>query len=245
MGRSMKLLLDDRFAPMTSRVAFFEAPLRVLGDAFFQRERSAISPLLSRVRRETLREPFPDVLLRLPPLTHIPLRTLLLATDSAWTAYFDNGPRGPDPTSALLNLCPRLGCRGLAVMCIPDTLTGQPKGARGRWGGVQLELFGPEERDFLNCVRAISVTHDGYRWEFGASGEVQPFEKPEYYTARRIRDRFTAEMLEEYGAALGVRYFDPEFYLAEGLLLEVRHHLPFLVRGKRLAQVQQELGIRP
>lgn len=230
---------------MTSVVAFFEAPLQVLGDAFFQRYRSFISPLLSRVRRESLREPFPDVLLHLPPLTPISLRTLLLATDSTWTAYFDNHPRGPDPTSALLHLCPKLGCRGLAVTCIPDTLTGKPKGAKGRWGGVQFQLYGPEEGEFLNSVRAIFAINDGYRWEFGASGEVQPFEKPEYYTARRIRDRFTAEMLEEYCAALGVRYFDPAFYLAEGLLLEVRHHLPFLVRGKSLAQVQRELGICP
>jgi hypothetical protein len=241
----MKLLLDDRFAPMTSRVAFFEAPLRVLGEAFFQRVRSFISPLLSRVRLQSLREPFPDVLLRLSPLTEIPLRTLLLATDSAWTAYFDNYVRGPQPISALLHLCPSLGCRGLAVTCIPDTLAGQPKGAKGRWGGVQFEFFGPELRQQFNYIRAIFAINDGYRWEFGASGEVQPFEKPEYYTARRIRDRFTAEMLEEYCAALGVRYFDPEFYLAEGLLLEVRHHLPFLVRGKSLAQIQQELGIRP
>jgi hypothetical protein len=94
-----------------------------------------------------------------------------------------------------------------------------------------------------NSIRAIYAANDGGRWTFGAHGEVQPFEKPESYTARRVKDRLTPEMLEEYCAALGVRYFDPSFYLPEGVLIEVSSRLPFGHRGEPLEQVQQELGV--
>jgi hypothetical protein len=85
---------------------------------------------------------------------------------------------------------------------------------------VQFELFADHPTDFLNYERTITVTKEATRWEFEADGTVQPFERTEKYKERRIKDRFTPEMLEEYCAALGIRLFDPAFYGPDGWLIE-------------------------
>lgn len=72
------------------------------------------------------------------------------------------------------------------------------------------ELHGPEGTE-----RAVDATNDGH-WVFGAHGAPQPFERPERYAERRIRDRFTPQMLGAYLAALGIRAFDEGFYMPDG-----------------------------
>lgn len=46
--------------------------------------------------------------------------------------------------------------------------------------------------------RVVSASNDGGRWVFDQFGEPFPFEKVERYQERRVRDRFTFEMLKEY-----------------------------------------------
>jgi hypothetical protein len=54
-------------------------------------------------------------------------------------------------------------------------------------------------------------------------GDPLPFEKPEYYQARRVRDRFTDAMLEEYCRALGIDLFNENFYGPRfGILRDMR-----------------------
>ena len=50
------------------------------------------------------------------------------------------------------------------------------------------------------------------KWVFISEGEVQPFEEPERYTERRIRDRLTSDMLERYCQAMGVDIFNANAY---------------------------------
>ena len=192
--------------------------------------------------------PLPVLLRRLEPLTlGVRQRELVLATRSPWTAYFDNGGQGPDPIGPVAHLCRTKKWEGLAVTCVPNTLASESRVARGRYGAVMFEMFGPEPTEWLNSIRAIAAANDGGRWVFHSSGTLQPFEEPERYTAGRIADRFTAEMLEEYCAALGVRYVDPDFYGPNGLLLEVRHPLATGARliSMTLAEAQERLGISP
>ncbi len=79
-----------------------------------------------------------------------------------------------------------------------------------------MNLYGPEPTDWLNNIRSVGVSYDGYRWTFGLAGAVQPFEDTDRYLLRKKRDRFTPEMLSQYLAALGISMFDPDFYLPEG-----------------------------
>jgi hypothetical protein len=55
------------------------------------------------------------------------------------------------------------------------------------------------------------------RWVFDECGEPFPFEKLEQYQARRVRDRFTFDMLKEYLLHLGLSPFEESFYLPSGV----------------------------
>jgi hypothetical protein len=72
----------------------------------------------------------------------------------------------------------------------------------------------------LQGIRSIAAVNDGGRWTWDESGTPQLFETPDRYAARRIRDRFTIEMLDAYCRALGIRYFDSEFYGPDAVLIE-------------------------
>lgn len=98
-------------------------------------------------------------------------------------------------------------------MAVPHTLRRTAAGGRGRYGSVQLRLHGPDGEPPDYAIRVIYAMNDGGPWEFGQFGEPLPFEDVERYQARRVRDRFTMEMLRDYLQELGIRAFDEDFYL--------------------------------
>ncbi|WP_224372651.1 hypothetical protein [Hyalangium versicolor] len=77
-------------------------------------------------------------------------------------------------------------------------------------------MYGSRQTDWLNYLRTLYAMNDGGRWVFGQSGEPFPFENLERYQVRRIRDRFTFDMLKEYLLHLGLSPFQEEFYLPQG-----------------------------
>ncbi|MBN1204748.1 MAG: hypothetical protein JXB05_07470 [Myxococcaceae bacterium] len=80
-----------------------------------------------------------------------------------------------------------------------------------------LEMYGPHLNAWHNTtVRALAAANDGGRWVFEQFGEPFPFEKVEQYQARKVRDRFTFEMLKDYLRHLGLSPFEEDFYLPEG-----------------------------
>ncbi len=108
---------------------------------------------------------------------------------------------------------------------------------------MKFTLFAPEPREFLNIERSVSVINDVGGWEFNSVGSVQGFEHVERYSARRIADRFTPEMLEEYGRALGLELFDEAFYGGAGL---ITHAAPWFLRKlptTTLADARRQLGL--
>jgi hypothetical protein len=133
-----------------------------------------------------------------------------------------------------------LGCRGMRVVAVPHTLQKD----KGRYGAVILSVYNPNQTSGPRCLRSLGAVNDGGRWVFEASGEPFPFEKPERYQARRVRDRFTFDMLKEYLHHLGLSPFEESFYLPEGQpawLVEKTgpvypHHQEF-----SLAQVREDL----
>lgn len=212
----MKALLDNKFAPITFSLGFLELPFHTVVDEFIGWKKELdISFIITPIEF-----PLEEALLKLDPLITPHTKQLLMSTQSAWTAYFDNGINGGDPSPPIGYLSGRLHCRGLAISCVPQTLVSEDKDERGTYGAVQFELFAPEPREWLNCERSIVAMNDGGKWIFATRGNVQPFERIERYKARRIRDRFTDDLLEEYCQALGIRLFDSEFYDPAGVLIE-------------------------
>jgi hypothetical protein len=236
----MKLLLDNRLAPLTRAIGFAEVPFDVAVESHVRWRKGHAHGL----KISTVQGPLGQALLSLDPLSAPRTRELVLETRSGWTALFDNSIGGGDPGGFCSNIVRTHHCRAVMVSCSPNTIKRVGDKWFGEYGAVQFALLGPEEGEYHHLVRRIELTNDGNRWEFEQLGEVQPFEQPERYLARKKTDRFTPEMLESYCAALGIRLFDPEFYGPRGLLLTNEYPSAPHVRVETLREVQENLGIR-
>jgi hypothetical protein len=107
-----------------------------------------------------------------------------------------------------------------------------------------LTVYAPHQTHWLNCLRVVSASNDGGPWVFQQSGEPFPFEKLERYQARKVRDRFTFDMLKEYLQHLGLSPFDEHFYLPEGSSAWLVEKTGSLVRARKeytLAQAREDL----
>jgi hypothetical protein len=235
----MKYLLDNTLAPLTFNWGFLEAPVDAISSAYLRWQRT----ILQSVKVSRIDLPLADALRQLEPLDTGSQRVLFLSTKARWTACFDNGVKGGNPSTFVGELAVQMRCRGVACGCIPNTLTRRDAKKPGTWGAVKFTLFAPEKRDFLNVERSVSVVNDVRGWDFHSIGTVQDFEQAERYAARNIADRFTPEMLEEYGRALGINLFDEDFYGGVGL---VTHSYPWFLpklATATLAQARTRLGL--
>lgn len=235
----MKTLLEERFAPITTQIGYLELPLQEATVVFEQWQRS----LYGRVDVSDLREGFPESLRSLEPLVGGARPRKLLVGVGNWTAYFDNSLRGTDPESPIGHISRTAPCSGVQILTAPHTIG--LHGNEGRAGGLLFRLFGPLEGEFLNYVRTVSVIWDGTRWVFDAVGTPQAFEETERYTARRVRERFTSDMLERYCQALGLDVFNHTVYGPKAVLFHTDVQLPENPVVMSLEEAQEALEIRP
>jgi hypothetical protein len=196
------MTLERSYWPITTRFAFLERPLEDVAEVL----EGWCRGLDGDVRRQPAGG-FPQCLEALEPLTSPSgIRTLLVETDSPWTALFDNGFPSPDPVSSALYLSRVLQSRGLIVVASRDTLS--------------FQLLADSRTHFLNFLRVVELSSTEGSWTFSVSGDPQPFEEVAVYQARRKRDRFSSELLERYCSALGIRVFDSAFYGPRSELIE-------------------------
>jgi hypothetical protein len=215
MTQEMKgLLLDDRWAPVTSTMGFLELGAEPAAQAFATWQRGLPMSRDRTIKVLPVSGTLEQVLSSLLPLTGGETqRHLFIPTRSAWTAYVANGWTGTDAVSPMRVMARLLSIRCLRVVAVPHTL----RGNGGRYGAVMLDVFGPEQPGQIhNYVRSIYAANDGGRWVFGHSGEPFDFEQVEKYQERRVRDRFTFEMLKDYLRHLGLAPFEEDFYLPPG-----------------------------
>lgn len=236
---SCSVLLDDAYAPITSRIGFLRAPLDEAAEGL----RAWRAEIHGSARAEPVSGGLVAALARLEPLTGgVRPRELLVATaDPGWTAVFDNGVPGGDQTTTVGFLARRLRVQGVVVLSILDRPASA--GVPDRFGGRQLELFAPVATEFLNYLRTISVVRDRNRWRFDANGTVQDFEDEAAYARRTIADRFTPEMLVAYAAALGLRPFDADFYAGPAVLVTNPAVPPPGAAVVTLAEARRALGL--
>ena len=211
----MKLLLNDRHAPITSEIGFLECDIETAAKAFCLWQNEILEQHGMRVELTDLPGNLDSVLLHLLPLTRpIACRAVFVPTQGRWTAYFDNGARGTDAASSMAVLARRLNCRGLRVVCVPNTMPRHlTRDSRGRFGATILECYGSQAVP----LRTIYAANDGGKWRFGESGDRFPFEEIESYQSKRISNRFTCEILDRYLKHLGVAAFDEAFYATTDL----------------------------
>jgi hypothetical protein len=214
MTENMKgLLLDDRWAPVTSELGFLETDAEHAARSFAAWQGGLLAPRGIAVAVHPVSGTLEQALSALLPLTSPePRRHLFMPTRSSWTGYVENARGGTNASSVMAYMARTLGCRGLRVVAVPNTY----RKGEGRYGAVMLEVYGPHQTAWINTMRVVSASNDGGHWVFDQFGEPFPFEKPEQYQARRVRDRFTFDMLKEYLHHLGLSPFTEDFYLPEG-----------------------------
>jgi hypothetical protein len=217
----MKLLFDDQLWPITGEYGFVEASLDKVA-MWFERWDSGIQSQHGvQVEARRINANLMFALRALEPLTSVlRSRFLFVATASNWTAYFDNGWRGADAAS-LSYVAEALHCRAVRVVAVPDSMGSSPTRDKvGRFGATIFELYGANPTAWLNHERTICAMNDGGKWIFDQQGEPLPFERPEQYRARGVRDRFTFDLLDEYLRAIGIRAFDETAFSDEAVMIE-------------------------
>jgi hypothetical protein len=207
-------LYDDIYAQITSELEFLECDAKTAADGFQEWQQRIRSRMGIRLKRRAIAGELREKITYLLPLTSVErVRSLFVPTASQWTAYFDNGWRGTDP-SAVRYLSSQIRCRAIRAVCVPHTIRKTPAGELGRYGATIFELRAADSRGCYssNHVRAVYATNDGGPWCFGAFGDPLDFEQLDQYKAPRVRDRFTPAMLDAYLRNLGLRFFSPDFY---------------------------------
>jgi len=147
----MKLLLNNRIAPLTFTWGFLDCPISNVVRAYRRWQRR----ILHSARVDSLDLSLAEALRKLEPLDMASSRVLFLSTKSPWTVCFDNGARGGNAATFVGHLSEILRCRGIVCRSIPNTLSKETKGKRGTWGAVQFTLYAPESRKFLHIERRL------------------------------------------------------------------------------------------
>ncbi|MFJ3488189.1 hypothetical protein [Leifsonia aquatica] len=213
----MKTLLDDRFAPITWQIGFLRCSLERAVEA----SKEWLTPeaeLEVRRVKGSLEHSFLPALL---PLTQWGrYRKLLAPIGDGWVAFMDSNYSGADYSGSVRTLSRIAGC-GYAVIGSKPYVDDRATSQRGL-GGLQF-LWAREPED---VIRYIQLSEDRPRWGMYFGGEPQPFEEPERYTARRLRDRFDSGMLERYCQAIGIDVFNPDAYGPEGVIVDISKRRP-------------------
>jgi hypothetical protein len=139
------------------------------------------------------------------PLANSKMRKLFIQTKSDWTACFQNGIQGSDPFPAMSFLAQKHEWLAMRICATQENAVSPAV----IWEVYASALMGG---DSLSYRRSIAAVNDGGRWTFDSSGKPFEFEQLDAYTRKRVRDRFTKDMLDEYLGTFGIRAFDDDFF---------------------------------
>jgi hypothetical protein len=202
-------LLQNKFAPITKEIGFLECDLKPIAEAYHSWMAEILLPLEMRIEAKSIEGSFETALQNLLPLTvPTPCRFAFVPTKSNWTAYFDNSRRGTDSSGAMHVLSKRLNCRSIRAVHVLNTTPKNPSlEAKGHFGATIFEVF-----ENGKAIRTLYAANDGGKWKFGQSGNVFSFEETNNYEAKKISERFTGEMLNNYLQHFGINFFEEDFY---------------------------------
>lgn len=205
----MNVVFGGGWWPLGWSIGFIEAPSASVVDAFTAWMRS----LRRRQRVASSSAPVLDQIATLAPLEAPWTRELFVATRGQWTAHVSNSTDGGDSWPRVSYLAEQLGVRWVVACHVPQEQYAYPS--------TQIWFGGPDG-DALGFVRTVAAgIYDSGGWEFIADGPVQPWEEPENYRTRLVRERFTRELLLRYLERLGIHADDASFY-REGVRFQER-----------------------
>lgn len=210
----MKLLFDNALAPLTYHIGFLQVGVEQLVAAYAEWMEQMVAVNMEIKNSHTQRQvtgSLYDVLQILPPLTELRTKIVFVPTNSNWTAIFENFWIG-DIRPRVAHLTRTIGCRGINMMAIPVAIDERA----GNWRTLGIQVFGPKPNSISNMERVIGIVRDNNRLSLVSNGTPFPFERLDQYQEKRVKDRFTQELLEQYMAEFGLFPFDESFYLPAG-----------------------------
>ncbi|WP_157362225.1 hypothetical protein [Haloechinothrix halophila] len=197
------LLPSDIAGPATREVGFFETEARNASQWIASIGNRSWHLLPSATLVDLIRE-VPSA----ADMRDFARRDLLIPLGS-WSALINNSVAGTDVGGLPGVAAEYHGYRG--IRAVSSRLSEHP--------ATMLEVYEPGIGAPLNRRRLIYAMSDRGRWSFDTEGEPFDFEETENYSKRRIRDRFTPEMLERYLIALGVPMLESADDPIEGAIL--------------------------
>ena len=239
-------LLGGRWAPVTYRLAFFQATVDDAVESFMSWRGAYVRANTGHpLSVATVRGSLPDLLGQLLPLTsHMPRRYLFLptaATGSPWTAFFDNSWRGADTGSEMTAFAAR-GITGVAIFSAENTYN--PQTNTGFHGIQRFQTVWKDDttrHGFTGRTIGVQVGDSG--WETMDSGEPLPFEDTTSYRKRRRQDRVTQPLLRTYAAAMGLRPFDENFYAPDRRGILIQHTEPPVAGARQFTLEEARSGL--
>jgi hypothetical protein len=239
-----ELLLEDRYAPITKSMGFFESESDNVVKTFltWKEEIKKGGNFIRKISMRIVNGGVEEALKSLMPLKMIgATRFLFIPTRHGWTAYFTNGYRGTDPS--LIGYLPELmQSRSIWVVAEPhrETLTLGTE-------VLIMNVYGHEEGTWLNLIRSIRLENNSGKWEFKQVGQPFPFEQVERYQAKRKKDRFDFALLKAYLQVFGLFPFESDFYLpsadSKAVLVEMTTAGPVKNRDVSLEKARELNGI--
>ena len=242
-----QLLLEDRFAPITSEIGFIAAPRDQVVQAYSDWQQLRQIERNIHLKYQVVRGECAQVLSGLEPLTlRESSKSLFIPVANGWTAYVDNRSGGTDAEAVVLCLSRALQCLGIKMVAAPHTKLGEQKGASGAYGGLAFQLFDPQKNRDLSYCRVLALSNDAGKWEFISIGDPLPFEDTQSYKNRSKIERFTFSHLKAYLAAFDISAFDSSFYRTVDLgagLLEIHGPKISALKATSLPEVRRFMGI--
>jgi len=156
-------------------------------------------------------------LLPLDPI--VPMRGLLVGTDSRWTAYFSSHSRGGDPGPPMHVLAKRLKTETVIVDAKPFQV--EPDAIPNSLGGLQFwyDDYAQSEPRY-RAISLIEGESSSSTYHFETWGDPLPWEDLGKYELRYKRHRFTREMLASYCGQFDIRPFELDFYRGPSVMVE-------------------------
>jgi len=184
--------LFKELQPITKNFFFIEGDINIIANTFIDWQTPLLAIHNNRLESNIIREDLKHTLLRLSPLTTVEARRyVLIPTNSKWIAFFDNGNIGTDSSApnVIGDFLKTKVIRAVYDNRTEDTI-------------FDYSDYAINENGLIRSINAIKES----KWKFETYGTPLSFENLELYNAKKIKDKFNLNILNNY-----LLYFDIDF----------------------------------
>jgi len=220
------MILNNKFYPIDTTVGFVKGNIADVSNFIIEWYKCIGNPF-DKIEHKNYTGDIENAIADLLPLTTVQIRrTLILSNSSNWVAYLNNSILGTD-TSGLAYIAKKLktSCIGVTETLSSDELGYKINSPHAGTTFFDYDEFSSDGKK--SKERWIHAINEDGNWKFEVSGELLPFENPEQFKARKIKDRFNRHHLLYYLEYFGIKLNDPNFFSNSRAVLIARVGPPY------------------